>query len=82
MGRKNSDFISNETAIYSEKPCSLYSMNNLTFIIDGYYYVIPDTYYMRTVDGRCEIQIKPNINDDVYVLGQPFLRAFILVLDY
>mgnify|MGYP000895668360 CR=1 FL=1 len=60
MGRKNSDFSSNGTVISAEKPCSSYSMNNMTFIIDGMYYVIPDTYYMRTVNGSCEVLVRPN----------------------
>lgn len=57
MGRKSSDFKSNGTSISAPKPCSHYSMNNLTLIIDDFYYVIPDTYYKRTSQGRCEILV-------------------------
>lgn len=55
-------------------------------MIGDLYYNLPDTYYKRTEEGRCEILIRPNLNKDGgvegYELGQPFLRAFIIVLDY
>ena len=66
MGRKDSSFKSNGTSIMADKPCSLYSMNNMTFIIDKLYYVIPDIYYMRTNQGKCEILVQPNLQKGVY----------------
>ena len=87
MGRKYTDFKSNGTSIIADKPCSHYSLNNLTLIIDNLYYVIPDTFYKRTIQGKCEILVQPNQqksseSNNGYILGQPFLRAFITVFNY
>lgn len=51
------------------------------------YYVITDTFYKRDVGGSCEVLIKPDLTvletgKKGYYLGQPFMRAFITVLDY
>lgn len=75
LRRAHSEFTSNGTSIYAEKPCSHFDLHNLTLVIDNLYYTIPDTYWKRTINGRCEILISTNLNTDIglgtdgYLLG-------------
>jgi len=68
-------------------PCDFYNLGNLTLTIDQMDYVIPPVYYSRTVDNQCEFLFAVNDHEepeikDKYILGLPFLKAFIVVLDY
>ena len=49
-------------------------------------YIIPSIYWARTINGQCEILFKLNTEkgelSEGYILGQPFLRAYVVVLDY
>jgi hypothetical protein len=86
LSRRHEDFKSNGTSIIAEKPCSHYKLNNITLTIDHMDYVIPQIYYARTIGQQCEILIKQNTEDgelsEGYILGQPFLRAYVVVLNY
>lgn len=69
-------------------PCEWLNLGNLTLTIDQMDYVIPPAYYTRTLETEeCEFLFsinnaeEPEIKDK-YILGLPFLKAFVVVLDY
>lgn len=87
LSRKISDFKHEGMKMIGGSPCEYYDLGNLTLTIDQMDYVIPPVYYSMTIDNQCEFLFAVNNHDetdlkDKYILGLPFLQAFIVVLDY
>jgi hypothetical protein len=88
LSRKLSDFAIDGSKMIGASPCALYNLGNLTLTIDQMDYIIPPVYYSRTVDdSHCEFLFAINNREepetkDKYILGLPFLQAFMVVLDY
>lgn len=88
--------------VVSDKPCSTFTLGNLTLRIAGLYYRIPQIFYTETTqEGGCSFLFERNdeyssdkdsiISDDGvadaasnngYILGMPFVRAFMIYLDF
>ena len=89
-------------AISSVKPCSTFSLGNLTLRIAGLYHRIPQIFYTEaTAEGGCRFLFERNdeysadkdsiVSDDGvadaasnngYILGLPFVRAFMVYFDF
>ena len=104
VGKYPSDIRFDQDAdqIVSDKPCSTFSLGNLTLRIAGLYYRIPQIFYTEaTEEGGCMFLFERNdeysadkdtiVSDDGiadaasnngYILGLPFVRAFMIFLDF
>jgi hypothetical protein len=87
LSRKISDLRNEGIKMIGGSPCEFYDLGNLTLTIDQMDYVIPSQYYSQTEDGQCHFLFEVNNDDqsdlkDKYIIGLPFLQAFIVVLDY
>lgn len=82
------DFKHEGFKMVGDSPCEFYHLGNLTITIDQMDYVIPPSFYAATsADGKCHFLFSINNHEepelkDKYILGLPFLKAFIVVLDY
>jgi hypothetical protein len=73
-----------------ESPCDSYNLGNITLTIDQMDYVIPPAFYTQELDvhpGMCEFLFQANFEQeaelkDKYILGLPFVRAFMVMFDY
>jgi len=58
--------------------CDSYKIEDITFIMDGYHYIIPSSGYTLTNsdDGHnCTIAV--TWDPTLFILGEPFMRTFI-----
>jgi len=87
LGRKIPDLRREGLKMIGASPCQDYDLGNLTLTIDQMDYVIPSVYYTQTLNNECHFLFEVNNHEEPeirekYILGLPFLKAFIVVFNY